>query len=393
MSVPAVAQTGAPVAAPATAPATAAATAVATAQAAAEVERVNPMGTAGFEFVEFACADPQALGALFARLGFTAVARHRHKNVLLWRQGDIHFVVDAEPDSFASRFAARHGPGICAMGFRVADSAAAYRRAIGLGAWGVEGHGGPMELNIPAIKGVGDSLIYLVDRWGGRGTGPSIWEVDFDPLPAAAQPAPGAGLLAIDHLTHNVYRGGLAEWADFYARLFGFREIRHFDIEGRVTGLQSKAMTSPCGRIRIPLNEESREGGGQIQEFLDAYRGEGIQHVALASADIVASVRALRAAGVDFMDTPQTYYELLERRLPGHGLDAAELARERILLDGATRPARRLLLQIFTRPLVGPIFFEIIERRGDEGFGEGNFQALFDSIELDQIRRGVLPAT
>ena len=356
----------------------------------------NPMGTDGFEFIEYAAPEPEKLAELFTRLGFRAVARHRHKNVTLWRQGGINFIVNAEPDSFAQRFARRHGPSICAIGLRVADAAQAWRRALELGAWGFDGHSGPMELNIPAIKGIGDSLIYLVDRWRGKdgrcgGVGDiSIYDVDFEAIGEAEHA--GVGLGAIDHLTHNVYRGGLAEWSGFYERLFNFREIRHFDIEGQVTGLRSKAMTSPCGKIRIPINEEATNKAGQIQEFLDRYHGEGIQHIALATADIHATVEALRGAGVDFLDTPDTYYELLDARLPRHGEDLERLRRNRILLDGTVAPQRRLLLQIFTNTLVGPIFFEIIERKGDQGFGEGNFKALFESLELDQMRRGVVAA-
>ncbi|GAA0500946.1 4-hydroxyphenylpyruvate dioxygenase [Pigmentiphaga sp. GD03639] len=358
----------------------------------------NPMGTAGFEFVEYAAPDPAALGKVFEGLGFKAIARHRHKNVLLYRQGGINFIVNAEPDSFAQRFARLHGPSICAIAFRVNDAAAAYKRALELGAWGFDGHSGPMELNIPAIKGIGDSLIYFVDRWRGKngrngGIGDiDIYDVDFEPLePARASEDAGhrgAGLTLIDHLTHNVHRGRMSEWADFYERLFNFREIRYFDIEGKVTGVKSKAMTSPCGRIRIPINEEGNDEKGQIQEYLDLYHGEGIQHIALGTDDIYATVEALRASGVVFLDTPDTYYELLDKRLPGHGEDVARLAKNRILLDGA--PGGGLLLQIFTQTVIGPIFFEIIQRKGDEGFGEGNFKALFESIELDQMRRGVL---
>jgi 4-hydroxyphenylpyruvate dioxygenase len=344
----------------------------------------NPMGTDGFEFVEFAAPDPDALGRLFARLGFACRARHRSKQAWLWRQGDIHFIVNAEPGSFGERFARLHGPSICALAFRVRDAAAAYGRALELGAWGIESRAGPMELNIPAIKGVGDSLIYLVDRYGERGT---IYDVDFEPL--SPPPEPGVGLTAVDHLTHNLHRGRLAEWAEFYARLFGFREIRRFDIRGQHTGLHSQALCSPCGKIRIPLNEASDERS-QVQEYLDAYRGEGIQHVALASDDIFASVEALRARGVEFLSTPATYYEALAERLPKHGEDAARLQRLGILLDGDPERGEGLLLQIFSEPLVGPIFFELIQRKGNQGFGEGNFQALFEAMELDQIRRGVL---
>jgi 4-hydroxyphenylpyruvate dioxygenase len=348
----------------------------------------NPLGTDGFEFIEYAAPDPAALGAVFEKMGFTAVARHRSKNVLLYRQGEINFIVNAEPHSFAQSFARVHGPSICAIAFRVKDAAYAYEQCVASGAWGVANHPGPMELNIPAIKGIGDSLIYLVDRYPRDGSGVSIYDIDFVPLPGVDQHPAGAGLRTIDHLTHNVHRGRMQEWAGFYERLFNFREVRYFDIEGKLTGLKSKAMTSPCGRIRIPINESS-DDKSQIQEYLVAYRGEGIQHVALDTGDIHETVESLRRSGVVFQDTPDTYYEMLEQRLPGHREDTARLARNRILLDGA--PAKdEMLLQIFTSTLVGPIFFEIIERKGNEGFGEGNFQALFESIELDQVRRGVL---
>lgn len=357
----------------------------------------NPMGTAGFEFVEYAAPDPAALGKVFETMGFKAIARHRHKDVTLYRQGGINFIVNAEPDSFAQRFARLHGPSICAIAFRVNDAAAAYKRALELGAWGFDTQNGPMELKIPAIKGIGDSLIYLVDRWQGKsgkgGIGDiSIYDVDFVPLnPDTAEDDSnhvGAGLTVLDHLTHNVHRGRMAEWAEFYERLFNFREIRYFDIEGKVTGVRSKAMTSPCGNIRIPINEEGNDEKGQIQEYLDLYRGEGIQHLALATDDIYATVESLKQRGVKFLDTPDTYYELLDRRLPNHGENVPALQANKILLDGA--PGGGLLLQIFTETVIGPIFFEIIQRKGNEGFGEGNFKALFESIELDQMRRGVL---
>ncbi|WP_345796028.1 4-hydroxyphenylpyruvate dioxygenase [Castellaniella sp. MT123] len=356
----------------------------------------NPLGTAGFEFVEYTAPDPVALGQVFEALGFRPIARHRKKAVTLYRQGGINFLVNAEPDSFAQRFARQHGPSICAIGLRVRDAARAYRLALERGAWGFDSHSGPMELNIPAIKGIGDSLIYLVDRWRGKyghgGIGDiGIYDVDFEPLDHATahedlHPA-GAGLLRIDHLTHNVHRGRMREWAEFYERIFNFREIRYFDIEGKITGVKSRAMTSPCGLIRIPINEEGTETPGQIQEYLDQYRGEGIQHIALGTDDIHHTVESLRDQ-VRFLDTPDTYYELLGRRLPGHGEDTERLRRNRILLDGA--PDGGLLLQIFTSNQIGPIFFEIIQRKGNDGFGEGNFKALFESIELDQIRRGVV---
>jgi 4-hydroxyphenylpyruvate dioxygenase len=351
----------------------------------------NPLGTDGFEFVEYAAPDPAALGRLFEQMGFTAIAKHRSKNVLLYRQGGVNFIVNAEPDSFAQGFARVHGPSICAMAFRVKDAALAYRKTVEQGAWGVEARPGPMELNIPAIKGIGDSLIYLVDRYpGATGSGVSIYDIDFVPFAGVDQRPRGAGLTAIDHLTHNVHRGRMDEWAGFYERLFNFREVRYFDIEGQLTGLKSKAMTSPCGKIRIPINESS-DDKSQIQEYLVAYHGEGIQHVALGTEDIYATVERLRATRVAFQQTPETYYDLLSTRLPGHKEDVARLKSNNILLDGA--PVKdEMLLQIFTTTVIGPIFFEIIQRKGNEGFGEGNFRALFESIELDQIRRGVLKA-
>jgi 4-hydroxyphenylpyruvate dioxygenase len=356
----------------------------------AEISAANPMGTDGFEFVEFAAPDPAALNTVFALLGFTAVARHRSKNVTLWRQGDVNFLVNAEAESFASGFAALHGPCACAMAFRVADARHALDRAVALGARPLASAAGPMELNIPAIEGIGGSQLYLVDRYGERG---SIWDVDFV-WTGARDPRPeGAGLHYIDHLTHNVRRGNMDVWAGWYEKLFGFREVRFFAIEGKLTGLVSRAMVSPEGRIRIPINE-SADDKSQIEEFLSAYRGEGIQHVAMGTEDIFATVAALRAAGVPFMPAPPaTYYEMIPDRLPAHGESIEKLQALGILMDGEAtlgtdRP--KLLLQIFTGNLVGPIFFEIIQRKGDEGFGEGNFRALFESIEADQVRRGVL---
>jgi len=354
----------------------------------------NPIGTDGFEFVEYAATEPKVLGAIFERMGFQAVARHRHKDVLLYKQGNVNFIVNAEPRSFAQNFARRHGPSVCAIAFRVKDAALAYDKLIERGAWGVEAHTGPGELNIPAIKGIGDSLIYLVDRYPENDYGNTIYDVDFKPLPGfeafwrGDAPAPeGAGLIYVDHLTHNVHRGRMAEWSEFYERLFNFREIRYFDIEGKLTGLKSRAMTSPCGKVRIPINESS-DDKSQIQEYLEAYHGEGIQHIALHSADIYRTVDALRAKGVELLDTPDTYYELLDTRLPNHGEPLDALRSRKILVDGAAQGG--LLLQIFTKTVIGPIFFEIIQRKGDEGFGEGNFKALFESMELDQVRRGVL---
>ncbi|MFI5308106.1 MAG: 4-hydroxyphenylpyruvate dioxygenase [Polyangiales bacterium] len=352
---------------------------------AAPVAIDNPMGTDGFEFVEYTAEDPQRLSALFTSMGFAPVARHRSKDVVLYRQGEINFLVNAEPGSFSREFAAAHGPSICAIALRVKDARKAYERALALGARPHHGPIGPMELAIPAIKGIGDSAIYLVDRYGAR----TIYDVDFVPLSSAPEQM-GVGLRYIDHLTHNVERGRMDAWADFYQRLFGFRELRYFDIKGKHTGLHSRALCSPCGKIRIPINE-SADDKSQIEEYLRAYRGEGIQHLALACDDIYSAVEALRARGVKLLDTPDSYYDLVEQRLPGHGEDLPRLRSGRILIDGSTAGGqRKLLLQIFTEAVIGPIFFELIERKGDEGFGQGNFQALFEAMELDQVKRGAL---
>ncbi|HET7086014.1 MAG TPA: 4-hydroxyphenylpyruvate dioxygenase [Rhizomicrobium sp.] len=345
----------------------------------------NPIGTDGFEFVEYTAPNTAHLHALFERMGFRAVGRHRSKQVTLYRQGDASFIVNAEPGSHGVRFAQAHGPSACAMAFRVKDAGHAYRLLLERGAKPFLSSVGPMELNIPAIEGIGGSLIYLVDRYGPH----SIYDVDFIPAdPGKGFAHDGAGLTSVDHVTHNVFRGNMDRWADFYRLLFNFREVRYFDIEGRLTGLKSRAMTSPDGKIRIPINE-STDDKSQIEEYLHAYRGEGIQHIALGTDDIHATVEALRRHDVAFQDTPDTYYEQLDSRIQGHGEDVGRLKRNRVLLDGAAGDTG-LLLQIFTKNAIGPIFFEIIQRKGNQGFGEGNFQALFESIEADQIRRGVL---
>ena len=357
----------------------------------------NPMGTDGFEFIEYAAPDPAAMGAVFERMGFKPIAKHRHKDVTLYRQGGINFIINAEPDSFAQRFARQHGPSVCAIAFRVQDAKAAYERAIRLGAWGYANTAGPGELNIPAIKGIGDSIIYFIDRWRGKNGAKDgdignigFFDVDFEPLPGAELNPIGHGLTYIDHLTHNVHRGRMAEWSGFYERLFNFREVRYFDIEGQATGVKSKAMTSPCGKIRIPINEEGNEKAGQIQEYLDKYQGEGIQHIAMGSDDLYATVDSLQLSGMKLLNTGDTYYELLDKRIPGHGENVGDLQSRSILVDG--KPGE-LLLQIFSENQLGPIFFEFIQRKGNQGFGEGNFKALFESIELDQMRRGVLQKT
>ncbi len=349
----------------------------------------NPLGSDGFEFVEYTAADEKGIAALkdlFSSLGFAEVASHRSKRVWLYRQGDINFIVNAEPASQAEEFAKLRGPSVCGMAFRVNDAGIAMKHALANGAKQFVGNLGPMELNIPAVYGIGESTLYFVDRYGDD----SIYDVDFtfyDDWQARMEKA-GAGLSFVDHLTHNVRRGNMALWANFYENIGNFREIRYFDIDGKLTGLVSKAMTSPCGKIRIPINESS-DDKSQIEEFIREYNGEGIQHIALATDDIYQTVRDLKARGMRFMDTPDTYYEGVDARVQGHGEDLNMLKELRILIDGAPMKDG-ILLQIFTDTVIGPVFFEIIQRKGNEGFGEGNFKALFESIELDQIRRGVL---
>jgi 4-hydroxyphenylpyruvate dioxygenase len=349
----------------------------------------NPLGLDGFEFIEFSAPEKGLLEPVFERMGFSRIARHRSKDVDLWRQGEINLIANYEPKSPAAYFAAEHGPSACGMAFRVKNARVAYDEAIARGAEPVETLTGPMELRLPAIRGIGGAMIYLVDRYGDA---LSIYDIDFDYLPGADRNPVGAGFKIIDHLTHNVYGGRMAHWGSFYERVFNFREIRYFDIKGEYTGLTSRAMTAPDGKIRIPLNEEGKAGGGQIEEYLRAYNGEGIQHIAFSCDDLPACWDRLKALGTPFAPPPpKAYYDMLEERLPGHGEPVGELQARGILLDGSTEDGDpRLLLQIFSQTMIGPVFFEFIQRKKDEGFGEGNFTALFKSIERDQIERGAL---
>ena len=349
----------------------------------------NPLGLDGFEFIEFSAPDKGLLDPVFERMGFTRIARHRSKDVDLWRQGEINLIANYEPKSPAAYFAAEHGPSACGMAFRVKNARVAYDEAIARGAEPVETRTGPMELRLLAIRGIGGAMIYLVDRYGDA---LSIYDIDFDYLPGVDRNPAGAGFKIIDHLTHNVYGGRMAHWGSFYERVFNFREIRYFDIKGEYTGLTSRAMTAPDGKIRIPLNEEGKAGGGQIEEYLRAYNGEGIQHIAFSCDDLPACWDRLKALGTPFAPPPpKAYYDMLEERLPGHGEPVDELQARGILLDGSTEDGDpRLLLQIFSQTMIGPVFFEFIQRKKDEGFGEGNFTALFKSIERDQIERGTL---
>lgn len=350
----------------------------------------NPIGLDGFEFIEFSAPVKGVLEPVFDTMGFTHVASHRSKNVDLWRQGDINIILNYEPKSPAWYYSSEHGPSACGMGFRVRDARKAYNELLARGAQPIDVPCGPMELKLPAIRGIGGAILYLIDRYS---EGATIYDIDFEYLPGVDKFPVGCGFNVIDHLTHNVYKGRMKYWADYYEKLFNFREIRFFDIKGEYTGLTSRAMTAPDGKIRIPLNEEAG-GNGQIEEFLMAYNGEGIQHVAFICDDLIGCMDKLRERGTKFMTPPpDTYYDMLAERLPNHGQDVAALQERGILLDGSTEGGQpRLLLQIFSETMIGPIFFEFIQRKGDEGFGEGNFKALFESIERDQIARGVLDA-
>jgi 4-hydroxyphenylpyruvate dioxygenase len=359
----------------------------------ATISEDNPAGTDGFEFVEFAHPNPEALHTLFTRMGFTPVARHRDRATTLYRQGDINFLVSEGAGTHAARFAEAHGPSVPSMAFRVADAQKAYDRAISLGAEPVSPDAGAATLDVPAITGIGGSILYFIDRYGETG---SAYDQEFEWLGEANPRPEGAGLFFIDHLTHNVHRGRMDYWYSFYARLFNFRQIRFFDISGKHTGLISRALTSPDGRIRIPLNE-SADPNSQIEEYLHLYKGAGIQHVANGCEDVLKTVRTLRESGLPFMPAPpDTYYEMTDTRLPGHGENLARLKELGILIDGEKvegKPGIGTLLQIFSANVIGPVFFEFIQRKGNDGFGEGNFRALFESIEEDQIRRGVLQPT
>ena len=345
----------------------------------------NPLQLCGFEFIEFVGQDG-ALDEIFKTLGFSHVAEHKSKRVSLWRQGGINLILNYQPESYASAFFNQHGSGACAMAFRTQNAQAAYQHALQLGAVALDNVIGPMELNIPAIQGIGGAPIFLVDC--------DIYSQDFVFLDDVDPHPKGTGLYEIDHLTHNVEKGRMQYWADFYEKIFNFQEIRYFDIKGEYTGLTSKALTAPDGKIRIPLNEDSEQGNGQIAEFIKQFNGEGIQHIAFATDDLLATWDKLKALGAKFMTPPpNTYYEMLAERLPEHGEPTQQLQQRGILLDGNTQGEKRLLLQIFSETMIGPVFFEFIQRKADDGFGEGNFKALFESIERDQIRRGVLDIT
>jgi 4-hydroxyphenylpyruvate dioxygenase len=340
----------------------------------------NPLGTDGFEFLEFT-GDPKLLEKLFADFGFTAVGKHKIHVIVLYRQGRINFLLNREKTGQAGAFAKDHNGGVNAMGFKVKDAKQAYEDALKRGAKEAKADNLALGGLFPAIETIGGAVIYLVDDSG-------FYDRAFD-FTAQDKWPKGAGLTYIDHVTHNVNRGNMDKWATFYEKVFNFREVRYFDIEGKLTGLKSRAMTSPCGKIRIPHNESS-DDKSQIKEFIDRFNGEGIQHIALGTDDIYATVETLKKAGLPFQDTRDTYYERVDARVKGHGENLKRLHELKILIDGAPTEGQGLLLQIFTQDAIGPVFFEIIQRKGNEGFGEGNFKALFESIELDQIKRGYL---
>ncbi|UJM90072.1 4-hydroxyphenylpyruvate dioxygenase [Rhodanobacter denitrificans] len=346
----------------------------------------NPMGIDGFEFVEFAAPAGRAheLHALFRRMGFSAVLRHKSRPITVYRQNGVNLLVNEDPDSFAADFAAQHGPSACGFAIRFKKPVAEVEaKVLGNGGEAVAHKAASRAIGVPVVKGIGDCMLYLVPREG------DAYAADYAPIPGAEQNPKGFGLTFIDHLTHNLHFGNMQKWSDYYEKLFNFREIRYFDIKGAKTGLVSKAMTAPDGIVRIPLNESS-DPKSQINEYLDAYHGEGIQHIACFTDDIYATVEAMRDAGVEFLDTPDAYFEVIDVRVPNHGEDVPRLARNKILIDADPETKQRKLLQIFTQNAIGPIFFEIIQRKGNEGFGEGNFQALFESIERDQMKRGFL---
>ena len=343
----------------------------------------NPAGTDGFEFVEFAHPDPQVLRDLFASMGYVHVATHKTKAVELWQQGDISYLLNAEADTHAAEFITEHGPCAPSMGWRVVDAEHAFKHAVAKGAESYEGTG--KVIDVPAIKGIGGSLIYFIDQYFKT----SPYNAEFDWI-ADAHPE-GVGFHYLDHLTHNVFKGNMDQWFKFYGELFNFREIRFFDIQGKHTGLFSRALTSACGRIRIPINEDRGETG-QIVNYLKKYNGEGIQHIAVGARDIYTAVDAIADRGVRFMPgPPETYYAMSRERVAGHEEPIDQMKKHGVLIDGegvVDGGETKILLQIFSKTVIGPIFFEFIQRKGDDGFGEGNFKALFESIEAEEMARG-----
>lgn len=340
----------------------------------------NPCELDGFAFLEFSGPDKNQLHKQFKDMGFQAIAQHQSQDITLYKQGHIELIVNAAKQCQAETHANTHGAGACAMGFKVKNADAAFHHAVQQGAQPFT----DSELvhhGLPAIQAIGGSVIYFADNQR------QPYSAHWNWMPTSN--TQGSGLIEIDHLTHNVYRGHMDKWADFYEKLFNFQEIRFFNIKGKITGLISRALSSPCGKIKIPLNE-SKDDVSQIEEFLHAFKGEGIQHIALTTNNIYNTVNTLKQQGIKFLDTPDIYYDMLNERLPWHQEPLHQLRTEKILMDGDKDPSNGLLLQIFTENIFGPVFFEIIQRKGNQGFGEGNFQALFEAIERDQIKRGTL---
>ena len=352
--------------------------------ASAESLNEDRVVTDGFAFVEFTTNDADSMGALFRRLGFTLIGRARHKQVFRYRQRDAEFILNAEPN----RFLQAHRASVRGIGIRVNDAAAATRAATRGGALlASEAESGAYAVDAPAIEGIGESLVYFVEG--------SLDEF-FEPVAAEQGPAQHDGMiLAVDHTSNIVHPQNLDRWADFYASSFGFVQKQYLDVKGQRTGMRARSMVAPCGKLSIPIAASAYDAEGalnQNDEFIRDYGGEGIQHIALLSADLVQTIDAFENAGIRFMDAPaHAYYEALDRRIPGHGLPVNDLERRGLLVDG--KSGGRLLLQRFTQRQIGPVFFEVIERRGEDGFGEGNFKALFEAQEKDQARRGSLKAT
>jgi len=353
----------------------------------AQITKENPAGTNGMEFVEFAHENPQELRDLFAKMGFGLTAKHKSRAIELWQQGDVTYILNAEPGSFGMRFVAEHGPCAPSMAWRVIDAQAAYEMALSRGATPYDAD--DKVLDVPAIMGIGDSLIYFVDQFGDD---LSPYSEEYVWLNNGAEHK-GVGFYYLDHLTNNVKRGNMDKWYKFYADIFNFKQIRFFDIAGKHTGLTSRALTSPCQRIRIPINE-SADDKSQIEEYLKEYNGEGIQHIAVGCDEIYDCTDELRENGMEFMPAPSDmYYTMSSKRVPGHDEPLDRMKKNGILIDGegvVDGAETKILLQVFSKTVIGPIFFEFIQRKGDDGFGEGNFRALFESIEADQINRGVL---
>lgn len=338
----------------------------------------NSLGLNGIEFVEFSSSDSNALHSLFEEFGFSKLARHSSKSVELYRQNEIVFLLSASKDSFADKFQKVHGPSISAMGWRFKNPREAFRKAVANGAkpcWDGD-YLLPNGENVPVIYGIGGSLIYFVE---------SFQDLGFIPLQDPKR-IPEKGFYQIDHLTNNVAKGTMEDWAKFYKDVFGFTEVRYFDIKGEKTGLTSFALRSPCGQFCIPINE-ANEAKSQINEFLEEYNGPGIQHLAFLTKDLISSIKKLKGTRIETLEISPGYYEKAFQRVPRLKEDKKTIEELNVLVDG---DEKGYLLQIFTKKLVGPIFIELIQRENHLSFGEGNFQALFDSIERDQMKRGVL---